>query len=72
MNNVANAGTICVPIAVPCCCIKCSLLKSKLFMVKIVRMRSHIYGFCRNRSVSPLAKSYSACVDSFVSWNVCV
>ena len=25
-----------------------------------------------NRSVSPLAKSYSAYVDSFVGWNVCV
>ena len=25
-----------------------------------------------NRSVSPLAKSYSGYVDSFVGWNVCV
>jgi len=24
-----------------------------------------------NRSVSPLAKSYSEYVDSFVGWNVC-
>ena len=45
MNNLANAGTICVLIVVPCHCIKCSVLKTKqtkLLMVKIMRMRSHM------------------------------
>ena len=31
-----------MPIAVPCRWIKCSLLKTKLFMVKIMRMRSRM------------------------------
>ena len=31
-----------MPIAVPCRCIKCSLLKTKLFVVKIMRMRSRM------------------------------
>ena len=42
MNNLANAGTICVLIVVPSHCIKCSVLKTKLLMVKIMRMRSHM------------------------------
>ena len=28
--------------AVPCCCIKCSLLKTKLFIVRIILRRSQI------------------------------
>ena len=73
MNRLANAGAIRVPIAVPCRCIKWSLLKTKLFMVKIMRMRSHITGFCRNGFFGPFTKSYilrasiTSLVEMFVS-----
>ena len=42
MKRLAKAGAILVPIAVPCCWKKCSPLKTKLFMVKIIRIRSQI------------------------------
>ena len=42
MNKLAYEDAIRVPIAVPCFCKQCSLLKEKLFIVRIVLMRSHI------------------------------
>ena len=57
LASKANAGAICVPIAVQCRCIKCSLLKTKLFMVKIMQMRSHMDSVGTDRSVRWLRAS---------------
>ena len=40
--RVAYEGVMRVPIAVPCIRKWCSLLKEKLFIVRIILMRSHI------------------------------
>ena len=42
LSKLAYAGAIRVPIAVPCCWMKCSLLKTKIFTVRIMRMRSQM------------------------------
>lgn len=42
LSKLAYAGAIRVPIAVPCCWMKCSLLKTKIFKVRIMRMRSQM------------------------------
>ena len=43
MNELAYEGAMRVPIAVPCFCKKCSLLKEKLFIVRIILMRSQMF-----------------------------
>ena len=66
MNRLANAGAIRVPIAVPYRCIKCPLLKTKLFMVKIMRMRSHMDSVGTNMSVRWIRAILHASIPSWV------
>lgn len=42
LSKFAYAGAIRVPITEPCCWMKCSLLETKLFTVRIMRMRSQM------------------------------